>query len=151
MPDPDPFGLQRHVDAQAPVYAQALLEIRSGRKRSHWSWFVLPQIAGLGSSPTSVRFAIAGLDEARAYLAHPILGSRLRECVAAMMALPTCDAEDVLGAIDAIKFRSCLTLFAAAAGPNSPFEDAIERFFGGEGDPLTLDRLGRASNGDASR
>jgi uncharacterized protein (DUF1810 family) len=148
---PDPFALQRFVDAQAPLYAQALAEIRAGRKRSHWSWFIFPQIRGLGSSPTSVRYAISGLDEARAYLAHPLLGERLRECVAAMMALPTRDAAEVLGDIDARKFCSCLTLFAAATGPGSPFEAALQHYFDGNCDPLTLARLGPQTGGDAPR
>ena len=118
----DRYRLQRFVDAQedAAIYARALAELREGRKRGHWIWFVFPQIAGLGSSPMSQAYAIASLDEARAYLAHPILGPRLRECSEALLAAdPSLSAEGILGGIDALKLRSSMTLFARAA-PEEP-------------------------------
>ena len=115
----DPHDLDRFLEAQAANYGQALAELRAGRKRSHWSWYVLPQIRGLGSSPLSVRYAISGLAEAGAYLDHPVLGARLRECVAAMNDNAGSDAAAILGGIDARKFRSCLTLFAQVAEAGS--------------------------------
>ena len=139
---PDPYDLQRFVDAQHGTYAQALAELRAGRKHFHWIWYVFPQIAGLGFSAMSVRYAISSLDEARAYLAHDVLGPRLRECVSTLNALPTRDAVDVLGHIDAVKLRSCLTLFMAAAPKEPLFRDALAKFFGGDADEATLARLG---------
>ena len=139
---PDPYDLQRFVDAQHGTYAQALAELRAGRKHFHWIWYVFPQIAGLGFSAMSVRYAIASLAEARAYLAHDVLGPRLRECVSVLNALPTRDAVDVLGHIDAVKLRSCLTLFMAAAPEEAVFRDALDKFFGGDADAATLARLG---------
>src|ERR1700712_832791 len=109
----DPFELSRFVEAQSSSYPDALEELRAGEKRSHWMWFVFPQIAGLGTSPMARRYAIVSLDEARAYRAHPLLGARLRECVAALHDLPQMSAEDVFGAVDAVKLRSSLTLFEA--------------------------------------
>ncbi len=140
----DPFDLERFVTAQNEhgTYARALAELRAGRKRSHWMWFVFPQIAGLGWSSMSKRYAIRSLDEARAYLAHPVLGARLRECVAALNALPTDDAEAVLGGIDAMKLRSSLTLFLRAAPGDEAFERALTKFFGGVQDARTLELLG---------
>ena len=138
---PDPHDLQRFVDAQRGAYAQALAELRAGRKRSHWIWFVLPQVAGLGFSPMSMRYAISSLDEARAYLAHEVLGPRLRECVAALNALPTRDAVGVLGPTDAMKLRSCLTLFMAAAPTEAVFREALDKSFGGSMDEATIARL----------
>ncbi len=140
---PDPFDLQRFVDAQARDYAQALAELRAGHKRSHWIWYVLPQLRGLGSSAMSQRYGIGSLAEARAYLAHPLLGARLRECVAALHAhRGRLSAVDVLGSVDALKCRSCLTLFDAAADHSGPvFAEALDAFFGGERDPATLARL----------
>lgn len=137
----DPFDLQRFVEAQRRDYATALAELRSGRKRSHWMWYVLPQLRGLGMSGMAQRYGIASAHEARAYLAHPVLGPRLRECVAAMTALPGSDAEDVLGGIDALKFRSCLTLFAAVAPGEAGFAAALDKYYGGERDPRTLELL----------
>lgn len=139
---PDPYDLQRFVDAQHGTYAQALAELRAGRKHFHWIWYVFPQIAGLGMSAMSVRYAISSPDEARAYLAHDVLGPRLRECVSTLNALPTRDAVDVLGHIDAIKLRSCLTLFMAAAPDEPLFRAALDKFFGGDADEATLARLG---------
>jgi uncharacterized protein (DUF1810 family) len=137
----DPFDLDRFLDAQGPFYPQALAELRAGRKRTHWSWFVLPQLRGLGASPMSVRYGIADLDEARAYLGHPVLGARLRECIEAMLAQPHHDAVAMLGAVDARKLRSCLTLFIEASGAESVLRTALDRFFGGEPDAVTLQRL----------
>ncbi len=139
----DPFHLRRFVDAQedAAIYARALGELRAGRKQSHWIWFVFPQIAGLGSSPMSQAYAIRSLDEARAYLEHPVVGSRLRESTEALLAAdPGASAEQILGGIDAIKARSSMTLFHRAAPEEQLFADALDRFFGGEADPET-DRL----------
>lgn len=135
--------LTRFVEAQdGGVYARALGEIRAGAKTSHWMWFVFPQIAGLGHSAMAQRYAIAGLDEARAYLAHPVLGARLAECVAALAALPDATtAEAVFGGIDAIKLRSSLTLFEAAGG-GAAFAAALDRWYGGSRDPETLRRVG---------
>jgi uncharacterized protein (DUF1810 family) len=134
-------GLERFVEAQARIYPQALAELQRGRKESHWMWFVFPQIAGLGRSPTAQHFAIASAEEARAYLAHPLLGPRLRESIEAVLAHRTRRAEAIFGAVDAIKFRSSMTLFEAAAGAPSPFGEALERFYGGERDAATLRRL----------
>ena len=136
----DPFGLQRFVDAQAANYADALAELRAGRKTTHWSWYVIPQLAGLGTSPMAKRYAIQSLDEAKAYLAHPLLGARLRECVAAMNALDAgITAEQVLGGIDARKFQSCLTLFDHAADGAEPlFRAALDHFYGGLRDEASL-------------
>lgn len=137
MSTQDPHNLNRFVEAQAQSYAQALRELQAGRKQSHWIWYVLPQIHGLGMSGMSVRYAIASLDEARAYLAHPVLGPRLRECVAAINAQQAKSAVDILGGIDAQKYRSCLTLFiAAGAGPE--FQRALDHYYDGEPDAKTL-------------
>ncbi|MBX3565897.1 MULTISPECIES: DUF1810 domain-containing protein [unclassified Sphingomonas] len=129
-------SLDRFAEAQAPVYATALGEIRRGAKRTHWMWFIFPQLAGLGRSETARFFGICSLDEARAYLAHPVLGARLRECVAALQDIAdrSASAEAVFGEVDAMKLRSSLTLFAeAGAGPL--FHAALERWFGGSRDP----------------
>lgn len=136
----NPFGLQRFVDAQAETYGQAFAELRAGQKRSHWMWFVLPQIAGLGSSPMARTYAVSGLEEARAYLAHPVLGSRLRECVAAVLAVTGRTAHEIFGSPDDLKFRSCLTLFAHASD-EALFREALARYYGGEEDPATVERL----------
>jgi uncharacterized protein (DUF1810 family) len=134
--------LDRFVAAQEGVWPTALAELRAGRKRTHWMWFVFPQIAGLGHSDMARRYAIASLAEARAYLAHPLLGPRLHEAVAALDALPAeARAEAVMGGIDAVKLRSSLTLFEAAGG-GAAFAAALDRWFAGERDPATLDRLG---------
>ena len=140
----DPFHLRRFVDAQedAAIYARALSELRAGRKQGHWIWFVFPQIAGLGSSPMSQAYAIRSLEEARAYLEHPLLGPRLRESTEALLtAAPGASAEAILGGIDAIKVRSSMTLFHRAAPEERLFTDALERFYGGEADPETERRL----------
>lgn len=137
----DPFNLERFVQAQAGVYATAVAELRAGAKRSHWMWFVFPQIAGLGSSAMAQRYAISGLDDARAYLAHPLLGPRLRECVDAVLAVERRSAHAIFGSPDDLKFRSSLTLFREAAPHEPRFQAALDRYFGGEPDPATLARL----------
>ena len=136
-----PFDLQRFVDAQHGVYDQALAELRAGRKRSHWMWFVFPQIEGLGRSPTAQHYAISGLDEARAYLAHPMLGPRLIECARAVAATTGRTAEEIFGSPDDLKLRSSMTLFARAAPDEAVFQQVLDKYFGGEPDPLTLERL----------
>ena len=138
----DPHDLDRFVRAQAPVLPAVLRELRAGRKESHWMWFVFPQIAGLGLSSMARRYAIASLDEARAYLAHPVLGPRLAECTAAANAVPGRSAHAIFGSPDDVKFRSCMTLFAAADPAAPAFRAALDRFFGGEPDPRTLAALG---------
>jgi len=148
----DPYDLARFVQAQADDYAPALAELQAGRKQSHWIWYILPQLRGLGSSSMAVRYGIASLDEARAYLEHPVLGARLRECVAAINAHGADgdgpSAEAMLGSIDAQKFRSCLTLFIAAAAGDAPtrqlLEQALDRYYGGAPDQRTLALLGKA-------
>ncbi|MCB1492769.1 MAG: DUF1810 domain-containing protein [Rhodobiaceae bacterium] len=136
--------LQRFMSAQAGVYETALSELKAGRKRSHWMWFVLPQIAGLGFSAMAQRYAISGEVEARAYLVHPILGSRLRETVAAVLAHPDKTAHTIFGSPDNLKFRSSLTLFEAVADDPAPFTRTLETFYDGVRDGETLRRLGRS-------
>ena len=133
--------LERFIEAQAPIYAQALGELRAGQKQSHWMWFIFPQIAGLGQSPMSRAYAIQSLDEARAYLANPVLGSRLRECCQALMNLRNKSAQDIFGSIDAMKLRSCLTLFAEADPEDVLFYNLLEKYFDGDADEPTLDIL----------
>jgi len=142
-PTQDPFDLDRFVAAQAGTYDRALAEIRQGCKTSHWMWFVFPQIEGLGRSVMAMRYAIRSAAEARAYLTHPVLGPRLRDCVAAVLSLRDTTAEAVFGGVDAAKLRSSLTLFAAVGG-GPPFDAALAHWFGGRRDPLTLERLGTA-------
>ncbi len=137
----DPHNLDRFVSAQADVFATALAEIRRGGKRSHWMWFVFPQLAGLGRSDMARRHAIRSLDEARAYLAHPVLGARLRESIGALQDLTGLNAQSVFGGIDAVKLRSSLTLFREAGG-GPLFAAALERWFDGSSDPETLGLLG---------
>ncbi|HVQ07157.1 MAG TPA: DUF1810 domain-containing protein [Allosphingosinicella sp.] len=137
------FELERFVEAQAPIYGRALAELRQGRKESHWMWFVFPQVAGLGTSPMARRYAIASADEARAYLAHPLLGARLRDCTAAILAHRERSAEAIFGAVDAMKLRSSMTLFEAVAGDPAPFAAALAAFHGGERDAATLRLIGR--------
>jgi uncharacterized protein (DUF1810 family) len=133
--------LQRFLDAQDGVYEQALAELRAGRKRTHWMWFVFPQIAGLGHSSTAAYYAIADLAEARAYLAHPLLGARLAECAEALLGVTGRTAHEILGSPDDLKLRSSMTLFAQVAGPDSVFRRVLERCYGGEADARTLDLL----------
>ncbi|GAB3048585.1 DUF1810 domain-containing protein [Intrasporangium mesophilum] len=143
----DPFDLARFVSAQdrGGTYAQALTELRAGSKRSHWMWYVFPQVAGLGQSPTSRLYAVSGLPEARAYLAHPVLGPRLTECARAVDGLTARDATSVLGSIDAVKLRSSMTLFERAAeNPDtaSLFASVLDHYFAGRRDDWTLGILG---------
>ena len=134
----DPFDLQRFVDAQGRVYDTVVGELRGGRKRSHWMWFVFPQLRGLGSSPTALRFAISSIDEARAYLDHELLGSRLRECAGLVTRIDGRSAEEIFGWPDDMKLRSSMTLFARAANDNADYVAVLEKFYGGEEDPATL-------------
>ena len=138
----DPFNLHRFVREQTRDYEQALDELRAGRKRTHWIWYVLPQMRGLGSSEMSDYYGITGLDEARAYLAHPILGTRLAECVEAISAHAAVQASTILGSLDAIKYHSCLTLFGAATDDESIFNKALQLHFAGKRDQRTLELLG---------
>ena len=143
----DPHDLQRFVAAQDGVWERALAELTAGAKRSHWMWFVFPQIEGLGFSAMAQRYAVSGLAEARAYLAHPLLGPRLLACTAAMNGHEGKSARAILGQPDDMKFRSSMTLFEAADPEAPAFSEALERYFGGERDEATLERL--ASGGDA--
>ena len=140
MPD-DAFDLNRFVEAQDGLYEDALAELRSGRKQSHWMWFIFPQIAGLGSSAMARRYAIRSLAEAQAYLAHPLLGERLRTCTRAANAWEDRSAHALFGAPDDVKFRSSMTLFAQADPDDPDFACALAIFFEGRPDPLTLERL----------
>ena len=137
------FDLERFVRAQddGGTYEAAVAELRSGRKRGHWMWFVFPQVAGLGSSPMAQQFALSGLDEARAYLAHPVLGPRLAEAARALTGLPGGDPIAVLGPVDALKLRSSMTLFARAAGGEPVFADVLAQYYGGAEDPATVSRI----------
>ncbi len=141
----DPFDLDRFVEAQdaGATYEHALDELRRGQKTSHWMWFVFPQIAGLGQSPMSRRYAIASLDEARAYLRHPVLGPRLLECERVVAAASASSAEAIFGGIDAVKLHSCTTLFLRAALNEPVFQQVLDRYYNGEPDAAT-DRLLRA-------
>jgi len=134
----DPHHLQRFVQAQTLHYAEALAEIRGGRKRTHWMWFVFPQLAGLGSSAMAQRYAIASLAEAEAFLAHPVLGARLVECAEAVLSVRGRSAHDIFGSPDDLKLRSSATLFARVAPPGSVFERLLDRFFPDGPDELTL-------------
>jgi uncharacterized protein (DUF1810 family) len=137
----DPYDLQRFVDAQNGVYESVINELRAGRKRSHWIWFVFPQIQGLGRSPTAMRFAIASADEARAYLAHELLGPRLRECARLVSQIDGRSIEEIFGWPDHLKVRSSMTLFARSTDDNGDFLAVLEKFYGGEEDPATLAKL----------
>jgi len=137
----DPHNLKRFVDAQAPVYAQVCAELTAGRKRSHWMWFVFPQIKGLGVSPTAQFYAVASRAEAEAYLAHPVLGPRLRECTQLVLDVAGRSAHDVFGSPDDLKFRSCVTLFADVATDEALFEAALRKYFNGEPDRRTVEAL----------
>jgi uncharacterized protein (DUF1810 family) len=139
----DPHRLQRFVDAQdeAGTYERALAELRAVRKASHWIWFVFPQIAGLGSSPTARTYGIDSLAEARAYLEHPVLGPRLLECSRALAEIDAGSADEVLGDVDALKLRSSMTLFARAVPEEPIFRRVLEKYFGGRTDEATEQRL----------
>ena len=146
MGTPDAFDLGRFVIAQdsGGTYQQAVAELRAGRKVSHWMWYVFPQFAGLGQSATSRRYAISSVDEARAYLAHPVLGPRLRECAEILTGLTGRTAEQIFGGIDAMKLRSSMTLFGHA-GPGDPeFRQVLQKYFSGAPDQVTEQLLSRA-------
>lgn len=135
------YDLERFVRAQAPVYDTVVKELGAGRKRSHWMWFIFPQMEGLGLSEMAQRYAIASLDEAAAYLAHPVLGARLRECAALVLAVPGDSADAVFGHPDNMKFYSSMTLFAAVPGADPVFAKNLDKYFRGAPDSLTLARL----------
>jgi len=138
----DPYNLQRFLEAQAMNYDDALAELKAGEKRSHWMWYVFPQYKGLGMSRMSQEYAIRSLDEARAYLEHPILGDRLLECSETVLSIDDYSAFDILGSPDDMKLRSCATLFAVVSPPDSLFMQILDRFYQGEKDGQTLDLLG---------
>ena len=134
----DRYDLARFLSAQSGVYDQVLAELRAGSKRSHWMWFVFPQLAGLGRSAMAQRYAIGSLEEARAYLAHPVLGARLRECSQLVLQAPGTDAHAIFGSPDDLKFHSSMTLFERAAPQESVFRECLQKYFGGRRDALTL-------------
>ncbi len=138
---PGPFDLQRFLHAQSFVYEDVLAELRAGMKCTHWMWFIFPQIAGLGSSPTAVRFAISSREEAQVYLEHPVLGARLRQCTSLVNSIQGRTIEEIFGYPDDLKFRSCMTLFANVTPENQVFLLALEKYFDGEQDERTLQRL----------
>jgi uncharacterized protein (DUF1810 family) len=137
----DPYLLRRFVDAQQPVYGRVLAELRQGRKQSHWMWFIFPQIKGLGHSAMATKFAISSREEAKAYLEHPLLGKRLRECTQLVTNVEGRSIADILGHPDDLKFRSSMTLFASVTADNKDFTAALKKFYGGEFDSATLERL----------
>ncbi|MBN8429804.1 DUF1810 domain-containing protein [Microbulbifer salipaludis] len=138
----DPHNLQRFLDAQASCYHEALAEICAGNKRSHWMWFIFPQIDGLGRSATARHYAIKSDEEAEAYLAHPILGARLHECCAALLAVEGRSAHQIFGSPDDMKLKSSMTLFTVVAGQKSEFMQVLQRYYAGELDTATLELLG---------
>lgn len=141
LPAADPYNLERFVAAQADCYGQVLDELRAGQKRSHWMWFIFPQFAGLGFSATSRLYAIGSLDEARAYLSHPLLGARLAECTTIVNQLQGRSARQIFGVIDEIKFGSSMTLFELAAPSNAVFASALEKYFVGRRDTRSLELI----------
>lgn len=143
-PPQDPFDLNRFVRAQATDYERALSEIRSGEKRSHWMWYIFPQLDGLGFSATSRRFGIKSIEEARAYLGHPVLGPRLTECFEAVLGVEGRSPFEIFGSPDDMKLKSCATLFARVCANGSVFEEVLDKFFAGERDNKTLLLLGDA-------
>jgi len=138
----DPYDLERFVAAQDPVWDRVRAELARGRKASHWMWFAFPQLAGLGSSSTARAYAVSGLDEAQAYLAHPVLGPRLREAAELAAAVEAGTASEVFGYPDDLKLRSSMTLFARAAPQDPVFTAVLDRYFGGDPDPRTIELLG---------
>lgn len=142
----DAYNLHRFLDAQEGVYDTVLAELRTGRKSSHWIWFIFPQIAGLGHSGMAQQFAIASLDEAKAYLQHPVLGPRLKACTQLVLNVNGRSAEEIFGYPDHLKFRSCMTLFMIAATNNILFKNALLKYFDGKPDQKTLDLLARQSS-----
>jgi len=141
MPDDDPHDLQRFVLAQAPVYGQVCAELAAGDKRSHWMWFVFPQLAALGRSATALHFGLHSGAEALAYLGHPLLGDRLRHCTGLVLGVQGRSAHEIFHSPDDLKFRSCMTLFDAAMPTEPLFGQALARYFGGQGDARTLELL----------
>lgn len=139
----DPHNLQRFVNAQQPVFAGVIAYLNQGRKHGHWMWFIFPQLKGLGRTAQSNFFGISSVQEAAAYLQHPVLGPRLKQCTQLVNAVDGLSAEDIFGEIDAMKFRSSMTLFANAAPENQIFIDALQKYFAGEFDPLTINYLRR--------
>lgn len=137
----DNYHLERFVEAQESVYERACAELRAGQKRSHWMWFIFPQIHGLGSSPMAVRFAISGLDEARAYLAHELVGARLREATRVVLGVEERTIDEIFGYPDNLKFHSSMTLFARAEDGGGVFGEALKKYFGGAMDKGTLERI----------
>ena len=137
----DPYNLRRFVEAQEGVYEEVVSELRAGEKRSHWMWFIFPQVEGLGRSPTARMYAISSRAEAEAYLEHPVLGRRLRECTRLVNLVEGASAEEIFGHVDSRKFRSSMTLFAHAAADNQLFWDALNKYFNGDFDTQTLYRL----------
>lgn len=137
----DPYNLERFVKAQNGVFERVCAELREGRKRSHWMWFIFPQIKGLGHSITAQEFALSSLQEAEAYLNHPILGPRLKQCTQLVNQIEGRTVDEIFGYPDNLKFRSSMTLFAQLANDNQLFREALEKYFDGEPDPLTLKRL----------
>jgi uncharacterized protein (DUF1810 family) len=137
----DPFDLQRFVDAQERVYETVIDELRRGRKRSHWIWFVFPQLRGLGRGPTAIRYGISSLDEARAYLAHDVLAPRLRECARLVARIDGRSVEEIFGFPDDLKVRSSMTLFARATDDNADFVAVLDKFYDGVEDPVTVEQL----------
>jgi uncharacterized protein (DUF1810 family) len=135
------LSLERYIKAQAPIYARALAELKRGEKQSHWMWYIFPQLAGLGRSSMSQTYAIQSLEEAREYLAHPVLGARMRECCQVLLALEGKTAHEIFRQPDDLKFRSSLTLFALAAPDESLFDDLLLKYFAGKEDPATLELL----------
>jgi len=138
----DPHDLHRFLDAQNPVFEEVYTELQAGQKRRHWMWFIFPQLRGLGSSQMAFKFGIATRQEAEAYLQHPILGPRLRECTRLVNLVEGRSIQQIFGSPDDLKFRSSMTLFASAAADNQVFRDALQKYFGGEADQLTVVRLG---------
>ncbi len=139
--DADPFDLQRFIDAQDRVYDTVTAELRGGAKRSHWIWFVFPQLRELGRSPTALHYGISSLDEARAYLAHDVLGPRLRECARLVMGIDGRSIDEIFGFPDNLKVRSSMTLFRHATDDDSDFRAVLDKFYGGEEDPATREAV----------
>lgn len=140
----DPYDLQRFVTAQDPVYAQVCAELAAGAKASHWMWFVFPQLRALGRSATAQYYGLASRAEAAAYWRHPLLGQRLKDCTGLVLGVQGRTAQQIFGGIDELKFRSCMTLFAAVAPEEPAFRQALEKYFGGAADPRTLELLDAA-------
>ncbi|MES2940569.1 MAG: DUF1810 domain-containing protein [Pseudomonadota bacterium] len=146
----DPFDLQRFVTAQAPVMPAVTAELKAGAKRSHWMWFVFPQLAALGRSSTARHYGIASLDEARAYLAHPVLGPRLKDCCRLLLGVQSRSAHQVFGSPDDLKLRSCLTLFHHADPAETVFTQCLDRYYAGVPDTATAGLLGLGNGGPES-